>query len=346
MRLGAGRADEPAARRAPTSVGNAPGGRRALVTGCAGFIGSHLSERLIADGFEVVGVDCFTRYYARAIKEGNIARLREDPRFSLREVDLSRAPLVELLEGVDVVYHLAAQPGVRDSFGAGFQRYLRNNVLATQRLLEAACNAGVGRFVYASSSSVYGDAERFPTAEDSVRMPRSPYGLTKVATEELVETYCRQSEMRAAGLRYFTVYGPRQRPDMAFTRFALAALEGRPITVLGDGSQIRDFTFVEDAVDATLAAARAERKVGVYNIGGGTQARLIDAIRIIEDLVGSPVTIDYRPTARGDVWRTCADTRRAERELGFRPRTSLREGLGRQVSWVQGHVRGLEEVAA
>lgn len=349
MKSGAGRAFGPSALRAPVDrldAGSGPRDGRALVTGCAGFIGSHLSERLIDTGVEVVGIDCFTDYYPRVIKEGNLARLREESRFDFHEGDLCDAPLAELLEGVDVIYHLAAQPGVRGSFGAGFPKYLHNNILATQRLLEAACAADVTRFVYASSSSVYGDAERYPTPEETQRMPRSPYGLTKVATEELVASYCRHGRMRAAGMRYFTVYGPRQRPDMAFTRFIVAALEGRPIRVLGDGSQIRDFTFVEDAVEATLAAASAPRDVAVYNIGGGTQARLIDAIRIIEGLVGAPIEIEYRPAARGDVWRTCADPTRAEQDLGFRPRVSLREGLARQVSWVRGHVRGFEEVAA
>lgn len=304
-----------------------------MVTGCAGFIGSHLAESLVAAGVEVVGLDCFTDYYARSRKESNLERLRDASRFELHELDLGSAPLAEHLEGVDTVFHLAAQPGVRGSFGDGFGRYLQNNVLATQRLLEAAAEAGVGRFVYASSSSVYGDVEEYPTGERCGRRPRSPYGLTKLAMEELVATYCRHSAMSAVGLRYFTVYGPRQRPDMAFCRFLEAIRDGRPIRLLGDGSQIRDFTYVDDAVACTIAAARSGTEP-VYNIGGGTQIRLLDAIRVIEALLGRRVVVERRPDARGDVRRTCADPARAARDLGFSPSTALPEGLGRQIEWL------------
>jgi nucleoside-diphosphate-sugar epimerase len=306
---------------------------RVLVTGCAGFIGSHLSERLLELGHEVVGADCFTSYYARALKMRNLDRLREDPAFEFREQDLSREPLDGLLDGVQVVFHLAAQPGVRRSFGDSFGDYVRHNVLATQRLLEAAAASAVRRFVYASSSSVYGDAARYPTTERCRRQPRSPYGMTKLATEELSAVYVRTHGVHAVGLRYFTAYGPRQRPDMAFARFLAAALAQHPLRLMGDGSQGRDFTFIDDVVEGTIAAAERGRAGAVYNIGGGCRVRLLDAVRLIEDLLGREIAIERVPRALGDVRDTCADPERARRELGFEPRTALAEGLQRQVQW-------------
>lgn len=309
-------------------------GQRALVTGCAGFIGSHLCERLLAGGFEVVGVDCFTDYYPRALKEDNLSTLRDDGRFTLHEVDLSRDSLERAFEGVDIVYHLAAQPGVRLSFGDGFEQYARHNLLATQRVFEAITEADPDRpCVYASSSSVYGNSRHFPIVERSTRAPVSPYGLTKLATEELARVYARTSGLRAVGMRYFTVYGPRQRPDMAFARFLAAALDGLPLTVLGDGRQIRDFTYVSDAVDATMAAAARGRPGSVYNVGGGIQVPLIEAIRRLGDLLGRPIEVRHLPDARGDVRRTCSDGRSATRELGFTPKVRFGAGLERQVRW-------------
>lgn len=309
-------------------------GRRTLVTGCAGFIGSHLCERLLAAGSEVVGVDCFTDYYARCLKEDNLSGLRQDDRFTLLELDLSRDPLDRAFEGVDVVYHLAAQPGVRLSFGGGFEQYARHNLLATQRVFEAVTAADQDRpCVYASSSSVYGNSRRFPIAERSTRAPVSPYGLTKLATEELARVYARTSGLRAIGMRYFTVYGPRQRPDMAFARFLASALDGLPVTVLGDGRQIRDFTYVSDAVDATVAAAAHGRRGGVYNVGGGIQVPLIEAIWRLGELLGRPIQVRFLPDARGDVRRTCSDGRRAARDLGFAPQVRFGAGLERQVQW-------------
>ena len=225
---------------------------RALVTGCAGFIGSHLCEALIAAGHDVVGVDCFTDYYARSHKEANLAQLRDEARFSLREVDLAAGELSNLLNGVDVVYHQAAQPGVRASWGSYFDTYVRHNIVATQRLLEAVKGQPLRRFVYASSSSVYGDAEAFPTSEMVIPKPVSPYGVTKLAAEQLVYLYGRNYGVPTVSLRYFTVYGPRQRPDMAFRRFIEWALADQPIHVYGDGEQTRDFTFVGDVVAARL----------------------------------------------------------------------------------------------
>jgi nucleoside-diphosphate-sugar epimerase len=306
---------------------------RVLVTGCAGFLGSHLSERLVASGEEVLGVDCFTDYYPREQKDANLERLRDQRRFRLRELDLGRDPLDGLVEGIDTVFHLAAQPGVRGSFGMSFGRYVHDNILATQRLLEASAEVGVRTFVYASSSSVYGDSLTYPTAEETERAPISPYGLTKLATEELAAVYGRLEGMRTVGLRYFTAYGPRQRPDMAFAKFLRAALARVPVRVLGDGLQIRDFTFVDDVVEGTIAAARRGAQGAVYNVGGGTQVRLLDALRKMEELLGMPIAVDHLPNARGDVRRTCSDPRRAARDLGFTPGVSLEEGLARQVEW-------------
>ena len=324
---------------------NGGGPDRVLVTGCAGFLGSQLSERLLAEGLGVIGVDCFTDFYPRPLKERNLAELRQNPAFDLQERDISCDPIDDLLEKVGVVYHLAAQAGVRGSFGDGFQIYLSNNVRGTQRLLESAVRNPVDAFVYASSSSVYGNAESQPTPESASRAPVSPYGMTKCATEDLAGVYGRNHGLNAVGLRYFTVYGPRQRPDMAFARFVSAGLAGEPITILGDGLQVRDFTFVDDVVDATLLAAEHGTAGAVYNVGGGTPVTLLDAVHMIEEQIERPIAVEHRQSARGDARQTSADTTRAREELGFRPSVSLREGLGRQVEWALGHSRVETNVA-
>lgn len=305
-----------------------------LVTGCAGFLGSHLSERLIDMGEEVVGVDSFTDYYPRDVKESNLSGLRDRASFTLLELDLGSDPLEGVFDGVDTVFHLAARPGVRGSFGASFGHYAHDNVLATQRVLEASAAAHVKTLVYASSSSVYGNSLTYPTPEGTPRAPISPYGLTKLATEELAAVYGRLDRLHTVGLRYFTVYGPRQRPDMAFARFFASALAGRPVKILGDGAQVRDFTFVDDAVDGTIAAARNGRRGAVYNIGGGTQVKLLEALTQIEQLLDLKIDIEHLADARGDVRRTCSDPRTASVDLGFAPRVSLEEGLTRQAAWI------------
>ncbi len=307
---------------------------RVLVTGCAGFLGSQLAQRLLDAGAEVIGVDCFTDFYPRPIKERNVAPLREYPSFELRELDLASSPLDEILEQAESVYHLAAQAGVRGSFGDGFDTYLQDNVRGTQRLLEAMVRHPVDSFVYASSSSVYGNAASFPTAETAERTPVSPYGMTKCATEDLAGVYRRIHGIPAVGLRYFTVFGPRQRPDMAFSRFITAGLAGDPITVLGDGMQVRDFTYVDDVLDATLAASRRGRHGAVYNIGGGTPVTLLATIHVLEELIGRSIAIEHRDSARGDARQTSADTSLAQKDLDFSPSVSLEEGLARQVEWV------------
>jgi nucleoside-diphosphate-sugar epimerase len=317
-------------------------GGRALVTGVAGFLGSRLAERLVAAGHEVVGIDCFTGM--RAVKEANLAGLRGSPRFRLLELDLSRDPIREVVAGARLIYHLAAQTGVRGSFGAGFAAYRRNNIHATQRLLEAALGSGVKALVYASSSSVYGDADADPTPETAARRPVSPYGLTKCAVEDLAAAYHLGHGLPVVGLRYFTLYGPRQRPDMAFARFIAAALSGRPLGILGDGLQERDFTFVEDAVEGTLLAAAHGRPGSVYNIGGGARTSLRAVISILETLVDAPLSVVHRARARGDARRTCADPARARTELGFQARVPLADGLARQLDWTLGS--GLSQLAA
>ncbi len=306
--------------------------KRVIVTGCAGFLGSHLSERLVDDGYQVIGVDCFTDYYARALKERNLERLLDEPAFVLREIDLGVDDLHGLLEGVSAVYHLAAQPGVRGSFGTGFSCYVRNNIEATQALLEEAVRNPIEAFIYASSSSVYGDTTSYPTDERAERRPMSPYGVTKLAAEEIAAVYHRNSGVPVVGLRYFTAYGPRQRPDMAFQRFITRALGNEPLQVNGDGHQIRDFTYVSDIVDGTVAAMRGEPG-SVYNVGGGNATAVIDIVGVLEELLERPLEVEYRPNQRGDARQTCADGTLAANELGFSPVTGLAVGIAKQLEW-------------
>jgi nucleoside-diphosphate-sugar epimerase len=306
---------------------------KALVTGAAGFVGSHLSSALLDAGIEVTGVDMFTDYYERARKELNIAELRGRPGFRLVEADLAEADLDPLLVGVDQVFHLAGQPGVRASWGLDFPVYVRQNVLVTQRVLEACRRADRIKVVYASSSSVYGDAEAYPTAESLRPQPVSPYGVTKLAGEHLCEVYRRSFGLSVVSLRLFTVYGPRQRPDMAFSRLVRAAVRGEPFEVYGDGRQTRDFTFVEDVVRAMCDAA-GSRWSGVANIGGGSRTSLNDVLAIVADLCGD-LRLVYRKAARGDVRDTAADTSVAAAAFGYAARTSLAEGLAAMVAWEQ-----------
>ncbi|MDP8940593.1 MAG: GDP-mannose 4,6-dehydratase [Actinomycetota bacterium] len=303
---------------------------RVLVTGAAGFIGSHLVERLLAEDREVVGVDSFTGYYSRERKERNLATVVGDPCFELVEGDLLTLGLEELLSGMEAVLHLAGEPGVRRSWGGNFQRYVERNVLTTQRLLEAVSGSDI-RFVYVSSSSVYGGNVGGPAAEDDPRQPASPYGMSKLAAEELVALYGRERGVPATVLRYFTVYGPRQRPEMALAHFLFAARKGRPVEVFGDGEQTRDMTYVMDAVEATAVALEAAP--GVYNVGGGTRATVNDMLDVVRQVTGTEVEVRYGPAAAGDVRSTWADSRRAARELGYAPRTGLEEGIAAQAEW-------------
>jgi UDP-glucuronate 4-epimerase len=310
---------------------------RCLVTGCAGFIGSHLAERLVGDGHTVTGVDAFTDFYARGLKEANLADLAQNPAFSLVEGNLLDLELDPLLDGVDVVFHLAAQAGVRKSWGRAFQVYTDWNILATQRLLEAVRDRPLRRFVYASSSAVYGHAE-LPLREDGPARPLSPYGVSKLAAEHLCGLYAAGAGVPAVSLRYFTVFGPRQRPDMAFHLFIRALRAGRPIPVYGDGRQTRDFTFVGDVVDATCRAAAvstAQVPAGaVLNIAGGGRVELMEAIHELERLVGRPAIVSRKPGGAGEMLHTYGDTVRARTLLGWAPKTSFVDGLREEVAWL------------
>jgi UDP-glucuronate 4-epimerase len=305
---------------------------RYLVTGAAGFVGSHLSERLLKRGDSVRGVDAFTDYYHRAVKEANLRNLRDSADFELHEVDLAETDLEPLIEGVDGIFHLAAQPGVRGSWGATFAIYAKDNLIATQRLFEAAAQAEK-RVVFASSSSVYGNAEAYPTAEELEPKPVSPYGVTKLTCEQLARVYADSFGLDVIALRYFTVYGPRQRPDMAFTRIAHALANGGRFTVLGTGAQSRDFTYVDDAVSATLLSMERGRSGAVYNVGGGTEASLSEIIALGERLSGRRLELVKEPAAAGDVTRTSADTERIRRDTGWAPKIPLEAGFFEQLLW-------------
>lgn len=302
---------------------------RAVVTGAAGFIGSHLCEHLLSRGDEVVGVDALTGFYALSHKRRNLARLLGDDRFAFRRGDLLDLRLEPLFAGADAVYHLAGQPGVRGSWGAEFAVYLERNVLVTQRVLEAARDTGLGRLVFASSSSVYGDAEAYPTPETLAPKPVSPYGVTKLAAEQLCETYRTVFGVPTASLRLFSVYGPRQRPDMAFARLVAAACGHRPFPLYGDGGQSRDFTYVGDVV-AAMRAAAASRWTGVANLGGGCEVTMRQVIELLGRSTG-PVDVVPGPDRPGDARRTAADITLARDAFGYRPRTDLRSGLAAMV---------------
>lgn len=308
-----------------------------LVTGVAGFIGSHLAERLLAEGYEVTGVDCFTDYYPRSLKEANLQTLRAMPGFRFLPLDLRTAEMAPLLSEATYIFHQAAQAGVRASWGAEFELYTQHNVLATQRLLEAVKDASghLRRFVFASSSSVYGNVQELPVREDCLPRPYSPYGVTKLAAEHLCSLYHRNFGLPTISLRYFTVYGPRQRPDMAFHRFIKRLLSGQPLEIYGDGEQTRDFTFVNDAVQANLLAMQRGEDGGVYNIGGGSRITVKETIRMLEQITDRKAAIVHRPPQHGDVRDTWADSSRARAELGFRPQVSLEDGLRAEVNWLE-----------
>ncbi|PRB08866.1 NAD-dependent epimerase/dehydratase family protein [Microbacterium sp. MYb64] len=310
---------------------------KALVTGAAGFVGSGISRRLLGDGHQVVGIDALTSYYAEQLKRRNLQDL-EGESFAFHEADINDIDLDALLDGVDVIYHQAGQPGVRSSWGQEFESYARNNVLATQRLLEAAArNGGLSKFVYASSSSIYGDAERFPTTESDLPRPVSPYGVTKLAGEHLVSLYGTNFGVPTISLRYFTVYGPGQRPDMAFTRFVQAALSDREIRIFGTGEQIRDFTYIDDVVEANVLAGHADtaRPGEVVNISGGSNISVNEVLDVLGGLVGNALNVQYLERSRGDVFRTGGSSDLAADVIGWKSRTSIEKGLARQLEWAR-----------
>lgn len=308
---------------------------KALVTGAAGFIGSHLSELLLARGARVRGVDAFTDFYPRPLKERNLTNLRGRAGFEFIEGDVRALDPARLFEGITHVFHLAAQAGVRRSWGSEFQVYTGLNVDATQRLLEASVGRPLERFVYASSSSVYGDEVAMPMVETALPQPVSPYGVTKLAAEQLCHLYFVNHQVPAVSLRYFTVYGPRQRPDMGFNRFFSALLDGKPLVQFGDGLQTRDFTFVADAARATADAAVRGVPGRVYNIGGGARVSLREVFELIGRVSGRQVTIDHQPPQKGDMRDTYADTSRAQADLRFAPSVTLEEGLRAMWHWME-----------
>jgi UDP-glucose 4-epimerase len=318
--------------------------KKVLVTGCAGFIGSHLCEALLARGDDVVGVDCFTDYYPRARKEANLAALRDRPGFRFVEADLADADLAALFTDRTVIYHLAAQAGVRASWGSEFETYLRNNVRAVQKILEAMKKRGDQKLVFASSSSVYGKTRTLPTPEDVILAPNSPYGATKVTGEDLCQLYRENWGLDYCALRYFTVYGPRQRPDMGFHKFLRAILEERPLDVFGDGSQSRDCTYVGDIVEATIQAGDTRTKSQVFNVGGGTRRSLKDILALMEEILGKRAQIRHTDKERGDVPHTHADITKSRDEFGYTPRTPVEEGLRAEALWMKEFVEQTDPI--
>jgi nucleoside-diphosphate-sugar epimerase len=314
---------------------------RVVVTGAAGFVGSHLCDRLLAMGHEVVGIDSFSDYYERARKKQNLESARTHQNFNLLELDMVDGDVARAIRGAGVVFHLAGQPGVRPSWGDHFDQYVQDNIVATQRLLEALREHPVKRLVFASSSSVYGDAEMFPTKESALPRPVSPYGMTKLAAEHLTFVYMRNFGIPATSLRYFTVYGPRQRPDMAFCRFMEALVEGNEIEVYGDGEQTREFTYVSDAVEGTVKAASADVVGQVVNLGGGSRVTVNRVLDTLGEISGITPRRKYLPAAPGDPRHTGASINVAREKLGWEPRVSLREGLARQWDWFRARTSSL-----
>jgi UDP-glucose 4-epimerase len=307
---------------------------KALVTGAAGFIGSHLTGALLDRGYQVTGLDSFTDYYSRSIKEANLRPYQGREGFHLIEGSVQHTDLAALLDGKTHVFHLAAQAGVRKSWGRDFRTYTENNIEATQRLLEACVGRPLHRFVYASSSSLYGDNVSIPMREDALPHPVSPYGVTKLAAEQLCYLYFVNHGVPTTSVRYFTVYGPRQRPDMAFNRFIKAALAGEPITLYGDGEQTRDFTYVSDAVEATVAAGERGVPGRAYNVGGGSRVSINQVLEIIGRLTGKTLDVRREAAQKGDMRDTFADTTRARADLGFVPAVPLEQGLEAEYRWL------------
>jgi len=308
---------------------------KAVVTGAAGFIGSHLCERLLADGHQVTGLDSFTDYYSRHVKEQNLDPSRQQRNFTFEELDLVVDDFSRVLLDASIVFHLADQSAVRTSWGSHFDRFVRDNIVATQRLFEAVKHLPLQRLVYASSSAVYGDAEMSPTRETALPRPISPYGMTKLAAEHLALLYMRTFGIPVVALRYFTVYGPRQRPDMALARFIQALASGQEIEVFGDGEQARDFTYITDAVDGTIKAATANVAGQVINLGGGSRVTINQVLGALEEISGIKARKRNLPATPGDPKHAVASINLARERLGWEPRVSFREGLTRQWEWFQ-----------
>ena len=308
---------------------------KAIVTGSAGFIGSHLCEELLSRGYEVTGVDSFLDYYPRVIKESNMKDFQDHPRFRFIERNILDVDWTKELSDTDVIFHLAAQAGVRASWSKSFVIYTKNNIEATQLLLEESKKSKLKKFVYASTSSVYGDTDQIPMREGALLKPVSPYGVTKLAAEDLCYLYWRNFGIPYVALRYFTVYGPRQRPDMAFYRFILAGLEGRKITVFEDGNQTRDFTFIQDIVRGTILASEKGTNGQVYNLGGGSRISVNEVLKMLQEIMDTRLDVHFAEKQKGDMRHTFASTELAKRDLGYDPTFSLRDGLKEEYSWLK-----------
>jgi len=305
-----------------------------LVTGAAGFIGSHLCQRLLNDGFSVIGIDSFNDYYSRWMKDKNILPIKNHGQFQLISDNLNDIDLNSLLQDVDYVFHTAAQAGVRSSWGKNFSVYTENNITATQKLLEAAKDSSIKKLIYASSSSVYGLCPELPMTESSPLLPYSPYGVTKLAAENLCQLYFKNFNVPSVSLRFFTVYGPGQRPDMAFHIFLKAMNEDKPIPLYGDGKQTRDFTFIDDIVDANVQAMDLGQSGEIYNVGGGNRKEMITLFPLLEKITGKKVLIQHTDRQRGDVFHTYADINKAKKDLDFSPKIPLEEGLRQEWEWI------------
>lgn len=318
---------------------------KALVTGVAGFVGSNIATRLLASGHSVVGIDSLTDYYDVRLKESNLMRNSTHPNFEFHRGDISEIQLDVIFEDVNSVFHQAGQPGVRKSWGAEFGIYADANIVGTQRLLEAAKeSSSLQKFVYASSSSIYGDAESFPTHEGALPKPISPYGVSKLAGEHLVTLYGKNFNVPTVSLRYFTVYGPGQRPDMAFTRFLTSAMKNSQISIFGDGEQVRDFTFIEDVVRANIQVAATETEPGsIFNVAGGSSVSINEVLKTVSNIHGAPLDVKYLPSVSGDVLRTGGSTKTIEKIVGWQSETNLDHGLEQQYAWVEANLDVLSE---
>jgi UDP-glucose 4-epimerase len=308
---------------------------KCLVTGAAGFIGSHLSERLIKDGYDVIGIDKFTSYYSRKLKENNLKDLVQNKKFTFLKGDILKLNLKRIVKDVDYIYHLAAQPGVRASWGSNFKVYIDNNVLATQVLLEAIKdNKNLKKFVFASSSSIYGDTVFLPINEEVLPKPVSPYGVTKLSAENLCYLYWKNYGVPVVSLRYFSVYGPRQRPDMAFNIFINNILKGKPLPIFDENST-RDYTYVSDIVNGTILSAKSNFTGEVFNLGGGNRISLKEVIAIISSIMGIKPKFEIRGSQKGDVNHTWADITKAKKLLNFIPKVKIEEGLRQEIDWIK-----------
>lgn len=306
-----------------------------LVTGCAGFIGSHLSETLLRKGDKVIGIDGFIDNYSGAVKKNNLKNIIRNHNFSFIKGNLLTLDIKKSLKGVDYIFHQAALPGVRQSWGELFKKYTDNNIMVTQRLLEAVKGSKIKKFIYASSSSIYGDSEYYPTDENTIPRPFSPYGVTKLAAEHLCNLYCKNYQIPTISLRYFTVYGPRQRPDMAFHKFIKSTVLGEKIEIYGDGEQTRDFTYISDVINANILAMNSNISGEIFNIGGGTRISIKKILKIISTLTGKKIDIIYKEAKKGDVKNTSANIKKAKKMLGYQPEFCLENGLNNEIRWLK-----------